>query len=220
MTSQNIIEEEITDVDVIIDEELERWKERMCQYRKCPNLSVKGYVYCEEHLYGSPQKAPQWVLEALGFASTKKKNRTSKDAEERILPMIKGALEDATEGYLVALREELCGFIADLENELAMVRGQIERGERERLSEEEVDQAISNMEKAFDEALMEGLKKVQGDELHAYTEGDFRTDRSSKICGACPDRHSPVKCVSCQIPTIHSKEMDIIRKKFIKKGNY
>jgi len=154
MTSQRIIEgEELenTSMTKVVDEELERWKERMCQYRGCSNLSVKGYVYCEEHLYGKPIRAPEHVLEALGFASTNKKNRTSKDAEERVLPMMKGAFEGATEGYLVALREELCRFIADLENELAMVRGQIERGERERLSEEEVDQAIANIEKAFGE---------------------------------------------------------------------
>lgn len=161
MTKQNIIgyegpedtsmKVEMTEEQQRVDEELERWKERMCQYHGCRNLSVSGYVYCEEHLYGKPTRAPEHVLEALGFASTKKKNRTSKDAEERVLPMMKGAFEGATEGYLVALREELCGFIVDLENELAMVRGQIERGEREQLSEEEVDQAIANMEKAFDE---------------------------------------------------------------------
>ena len=141
MTSQRIIE----------GEELECWKKRMCKYHGCTNLSVNGYVYCEEHLYGRPRRTPDEVLEALGLASTKKRNRTSKDAEERVLPMMKGAFEGATEGYLVSLREELCRFIADLENELAMVRGQIERGERERLSEEEVDQAIANIEKAFDE---------------------------------------------------------------------
>lgn len=168
MTSQRIIEgEELenTSMTKVVDEELERWKERMCQYRGCSNLSVKGYVYCEEHLYGKPTRAPEHVLEALGFASTKKKNRTSKDAEERILPIIKGALEDATEGYLVALREELCRFIADLETELARVRGEIERGERESITSEEVDEAIANMEESFDKAIAEGLRKLQEDNL-------------------------------------------------------
>lgn len=160
MTSQKIIEgEEVenTSMTKAVDEELERWKERMCQYRGCSNLSVRGYVYCEEHLYGRPTRAPEHVLEALGFASTKQKNRTAKDAERRVLPMTKDAFIGATEGYLVALREELCGFIADLETELAMIRGQIERGERESITPEEVDEAIANMEKAFEERLIEGL---------------------------------------------------------------
>lgn len=136
MTNQRIIE----------GEELERWKERMCTYTGCPNLSVQGYIYCETHLHGSPQKAPSWVLEKLGIASTKPKNLTANDAVERILPIIRDAFVGATEEYLENLHKNLIGFIASVEEELSKMRG-----ESGRISEEDIDQAIINMEKAFDE---------------------------------------------------------------------
>lgn len=151
MTSQRIIEgEEVenTSMTKAIDEELERWKERMCTEPGCQYLSVPGFIYCEEHLHGRPQRAPSWVLEALGFASTKPKNKTANDAVDRIIPVMKDAFVDATEEYMVTLQKNLIAFIASVESGLATLRGQ----KQECMTDEEIDQAISNMEKAFDEA--------------------------------------------------------------------
>jgi hypothetical protein len=185
-------------------EEFERWKESMCVEPGCPNLAASGYIYCEEHLHGLPQKPPLWVLEKLGFASTDKE-----DVKKSISNMNKVTtkfITKATEAEMLEIREELLSTIVGVETELGRVRGENERKEDERMSDEDIDLAIENMEVALSNI---DLNKLDNIELPEIEEGEgCRTDRCSSICNTCDYRHSPVKCSVCTVPLLLPYRID------------
>ena len=47
------------------EKQIKFYRENRCSYKGCPNLYVKGYIYCETHLYNSPSRIPQKVLDIL-----------------------------------------------------------------------------------------------------------------------------------------------------------
>ena len=50
--------------------EISLWLERKCQADRCMNISIRGYIYCENHLYGFPSALPNEVIEYLRERNT------------------------------------------------------------------------------------------------------------------------------------------------------